>query len=192
MLQPLLRGEKVRLTAFRASDVDTFTSWYQDDRFVRLLQNSPAAPNTEQEWKQFYEGLPKRKNEFHFAVRPLEGDELLGWIGLDDVMWNHQVGWIVIGFGDAQNRGQGYGYDALSLLLRFAFNELNLHRVTLSVFEYNQPAIGLYEKIGFVREGTQREMLRRDGQRFDMYVYGLLEEEWRNRQKQHTPAPAAE
>jgi RimJ/RimL family protein N-acetyltransferase len=183
MLQPLLRGEKVRLTAFRSEDMETITGWYQDETFIRLLQSSPAMPLTEHEWKKFYEELPSLKNEFHFAVRPLEGDELLGWIGLDGVIWNHRTASVVIGFGEAKNREQGFGYDALSLLLRFAFEELNLHRVYLSVFEYNQRAIRLYEKIGFMREGTQREALLRNGRRYDAYNYAMLEREWRSRQQ---------
>ncbi len=189
MLQPLLRGEKVRLTAFRAADMETMTRWYQDENFIRLLQSSPAMPVTEHEWKQFYEDLPKLKNEFHFAVRPLESDDLLGWIGLDGVRWNHRTGSLVIGFGEAKNREQGYGYDALRLLLHFAFDELNLHRVFLSVFEYNKRAIRLYEKIGFILEGTQREALLREGQRYDVYNYAMLEHEWRSRQNASSIRP---
>jgi RimJ/RimL family protein N-acetyltransferase len=64
------------------------------------------------------------------------------------------------------------------LILRFAFHELNLHRVQLTVFEYNARAIALYERLGFRREGTYRETLLRDGKRFDMYLYGMLSHEW--------------
>ena len=88
------------------------------------------------------------------------------------------IGWVAIAFGDEANRGKGYGYEAMQLLLKFAFHELNLHRVQLTVFEYNIRAIRLYEKMGFVREGTQREFLQRDGRRYDMYFYGLLVHEW--------------
>jgi RimJ/RimL family protein N-acetyltransferase len=83
-----------------------------------------------------------------------------------------------MGFGDRQNWGKGYGTEAMRLALNFAFNELNLHRVQLSVFDYNERAIALYEKMGFVREGVYREYLQRDGKRYDMYLYGLLRREW--------------
>jgi RimJ/RimL family protein N-acetyltransferase len=66
----------------------------------------------------------------------------------------------------------------MELLLDFAFNEINLHRVFLTVFSYNQRAIRLYEKLGFQREGIYREHLQRDGQRFDMLHYGILRREW--------------
>ena len=74
--------------------------------------------------------------------------------------------------------GRIYGAEALGLALQFAFQELNLHRVQLTVFSYNQRAIALYEKLGFQREGIFREHLERDGTRFDMYLYGILRPEW--------------
>jgi RimJ/RimL family protein N-acetyltransferase len=67
----------------------------------------------------------------------------------------------------------------MRLALDYAFSELNLHRVQLTVFAYNARAIALYEKLGFVREGVYREFLHRDGVRYDMYLYGLLRREWR-------------
>ncbi len=63
--------------------------------------------------------------------------------------------------------------------MRFAFDEVNLRRLSLTVFAYNTRAIRLYEGMGFVREGTFREFLVRDGQPHDMLLYGLLEREWR-------------
>ncbi|MEL7657044.1 MAG: GNAT family protein, partial [Bacillota bacterium] len=68
--------------------------------------------------------------------------------------------------------------EALRLLLRYAFDELNLYRVQLTVFSYNPGAIRLYEKLGFVREGVFREAVHRDGARHDMILYGLLRREW--------------
>jgi RimJ/RimL family protein N-acetyltransferase len=64
-------------------------------------------------------------------------------------------------------------------VITFAFQELNLHRLQLSVFSYNQKAISLYERLGFKKEGTYREFLERDSKRFDMFLYGLLRHEWK-------------
>jgi RimJ/RimL family protein N-acetyltransferase len=66
----------------------------------------------------------------------------------------------------------------MRLLLHFAFGELNLRRVQLTVFSYNAAAIRLYEKLGFRREGAFREFVQRDGQLYDLYLYGLLRREW--------------
>jgi RimJ/RimL family protein N-acetyltransferase len=70
---------------------------------------------------------------------------------------------------------------ALHLLLRFAFAELNLFRVTANVAEYNQAAIALLQKFGFVQEVCRRKALERDGRRWDLYIFGLLSDEWRDR-----------
>jgi RimJ/RimL family protein N-acetyltransferase len=112
-------------------------------------------------------------------VRPLDENTLLGFVEIDGILWPHQVGWLSIAIGDPAHWGRGFGTEAMQLLLTFAFDELNLHRVQLTVFSYNERAIALYEKIGFQREGTFREFLRRDGLRHDMHLYGLLRREWR-------------
>jgi len=75
-------------------------------------------------------------------------------------------------------RRHGYGREAMHVGLNFVFNELNLYRVCLTVFSYNESAIALYEALGFTREGVYREHLERDGRRHDMYLYGLLRSEW--------------
>jgi RimJ/RimL family protein N-acetyltransferase len=66
----------------------------------------------------------------------------------------------------------------MNVILRFAFDELNLYRISLNVFEYNQRAIRSYEKVGFVVEGREREFLRRAGRCWDMIFMGILREEW--------------
>jgi RimJ/RimL family protein N-acetyltransferase len=62
--------------------------------------------------------------------------------------------------------------------LDFGFNELNFYRIQLNVISYNDVAINLYESIGFKKEGIYRNFILRDGKRYDMYLYGMLREEW--------------
>ncbi|WP_327991879.1 GNAT family protein [Heyndrickxia sporothermodurans] len=79
------------------------------------------------------------------------------------------------------DRGKGFGYEAMELALDFAFYELNLNRVQLTVFDYNQSAISLYKKLGFQQEGSYREFIHRNGKRHDMLLFGLLKREWESR-----------
>ena len=111
-------------------------------------------------------------------VRLVEGEELIGYAELDGILWTHRNCWIGIGIGRQDHWGLGYGKETMELILKFAFHELNLHRVQLSVFSYNDRAIALYEQLGFTKEGSFREHLERDGERYDMHLYGLLREEW--------------
>jgi RimJ/RimL family protein N-acetyltransferase len=83
-----------------------------------------------------------------------------------------------IGIGDRELWGKGYGTEAMKLMLRFAFQELNLRRVSLNTFEYNPRAVHSYEKAGFVHEGCERDWLHREGRRWDLIYMGILREEW--------------
>jgi RimJ/RimL family protein N-acetyltransferase len=74
----------------------------------------------------------------------------------------------------------------MGLALRFAFDELNLHRLQLTAFSYNERAVALYEKLGFRQEGVFREFLQRDGRRHDMILFGLLRHEWEQRSRQES------
>ena len=68
--------------------------------------------------------------------------------------------------------------DVMNVMLRYAFTEVNLKRVTLTVFEYNPRAIRSYEKAGFHHEGRLRGLLNREGKRYDELFMGILREEW--------------
>ncbi|HMB23344.1 MAG TPA: GNAT family protein, partial [Anaerolineales bacterium] len=99
------------------------------------------------------------------------------------IEWANGNGFIQLGIGAAEDRRKGYGTQALRMLLRFAFAELNLFRVTVHVPEYNEAAIALLQKFGFVQEVCRRKALERDARRWDLYVFGLLNDEWQS-QKQ--------
>lgn len=171
-------GPRVRLTAITKEDAPLLARWHNDAGFLRLLDARAAKPQTQDDVTKWLEEAQKAPNGFLFAVRPREGDELLGFVELDGILWNQGVAWLGIGVGERERWGQGIGGEALRLVLDFAFNELNLHRVQLTVFDYNDRAIALYEKLGFRREGVYREFLHREDRRHDMYLYGLLRREW--------------
>ncbi len=177
----LLRGSRVRLTALTQSDLPTVAQWHQNPEFLRLFDAFPAYPRTEAALAQWLDDRHKATDAFLFAIRTLDNDALIGYVELDGILWTHRVSGVSIAIGEAKHWGKGYGYEAMQLVLRFAFDELNLHRVQLTVFCYNERAIALYEKLGFQREGIHREHLQRDGKRHNMYLYGLLRSEWENR-----------
>ena len=177
----LLRGSRVRLTALTQSDLPTIVQWHQNPDFLRLFHALPAYPKTEAALTQWLDDTHKSTDTFLFAVRALDKAELIGYVELDRILWTHRVSGVSIAIGETKHWGQGYGYEVMQLALRFAFDELNLHRIQLTVFSYNKRAIALYEKLGFHREGVHREHLQRDGTRYDMYLYGLLRSEWAER-----------
>jgi RimJ/RimL family protein N-acetyltransferase len=174
----LWQGRLVRLAGLTKEDAREMARWRNDAGFLRLLDATAARPQSEEQLAKWIEDEHKNERSYQFAIRRLRDDVLVGQTGLDSILWSHGVAWLAIEIGDRSNWGKGFGHEAMTLLLAFGFRELNLHRIQLTVFSYNERAIELYERSGFRREGIYREFLHRDGERYDMYLYGLLCEEW--------------
>lgn len=172
---PLFRGELVRLTALLPEDKDAFARWSADAEYQRLLDLRPARPRGPESVME--NTVESGEKNVLFGIRTLAEDKLIGFGELDPNR-RDQYCWLGIGIGNREYWGKGYGTDAVRLLVAYAFRELNLYRVSLSVFEYNERAIRAYEKAGFVHEGRQRATIYRDGQRFDMLMMGILRPDW--------------
>jgi RimJ/RimL family protein N-acetyltransferase len=168
----------VRLAALTNADASVIAQWHQNADYMRLLDARPASPKNEGQIAEWIREGQRGRETFLFGIRTTAEDTLVGFVELGEVLWTHRNSWLAIGIGDPQQRGHGYGTEAMRLTLDFAFRELNLHRVQLTVFSYNTTAIALYERLGFQREGAYREFLERDGVRYDMFMYGLLRSEW--------------
>ena len=177
-MKNLLVGEKIMLTSINEEDVLEFQKWYNDVSFMRNYDIVSAIPKNIEDVKELVSDIRKSNTAYIFAVKNLQQKELIGVTGFEDISWNNGTALIYIGIGGEKHRGCGYGKEALKLTIEFGFEELNFHRIHLTVLEYNEPAIKLYEKLGFKREGVYREFIHRDGRRYDMYLYGLLRSEW--------------
>jgi RimJ/RimL family protein N-acetyltransferase len=181
----LLQGKLVRLTAEDSKPLAEFYArWSRDSEFWRLMDSGITRPLSNKAIEKFMEGMQEndRGRSFPFSVRTLEGDILIGDVGLDVVSWAGGDAFVGIALGDRACWGKGYGTDAMRVILRYGFQELNLRRVTLNVFEYNPRAIRSYEKAGFRHEGRMRRYLLRDEQRYDVLFMGILYEEWQANQ----------
>jgi RimJ/RimL family protein N-acetyltransferase len=165
-------------------DPEIESKWTHDSDFMRLMEINPARPLSAAMIKKQYEKLEKQieedKNLFHFMIRAKADDRLIGKAVIQWIEWTNGNGWIRLGIGAAEDRRKGYGTQVMQMLLRFVFAELNLFRVTAMVPEYNDGAIALLRKFGFTQEVCRRSALERDGRRWDLYVFGLLNEEWQN------------
>jgi RimJ/RimL family protein N-acetyltransferase len=180
-MNDLLRGELVYLTA-ETPDVlaKNFASWNLDTEWERLLDSDPPKLLSAKKWQEWLEkGLEKSdSDEFLWAIHRLEDDSLIGFIGLFNLYLQHGDSMVAIAVGDRKHWGHRYGTDAMRVMLRYSFLELNLRRVGLIVFEYNPRAIRSYEKAGFINEGRVRGAMQRDGRRWDFLYMGILRNEW--------------
>lgn len=180
-MNDVLTGTLVRLAAFDPEEMSkAFTRWDLNSEYVRLL-NSSARPMqsaiSAAKWMEKEVGEMSLASYF-FSIRTLAEDRLIGHLNLDVVGWPGRDAFVGLGIGETDSWGRGYGTDGMNVLLRFAFTEINLRRVSLSVFEYNPRAIRSYEKAGFRHEGHMRQYLNREGRRWNELFMGILREEW--------------
>ncbi len=183
----LFHGERVRLTALTAADLPDIARWFDDAEFQRLFDSSIAQPKSRETLERWLNEVTTDDKTVAFATRLLDGQAPIGYVALDDIEWQHGTASISLGIGDRRYWEQGYGRETLALLVHYAFQELNLHRVEATVFDYNPRSLALFEKAGFQREGVYRELVLRDGQRHDLMLYGLLRREWLARQPGEEP-----
>ena len=184
-MKDLLKGKLVHLAAVDPEEVGKhFSSWNRDSEFKRLLDSDPPRLHSAKAIKDWLEKELGGQGEdmAWFTIRAVADDQLLGDINLGLTRWNSRDAFVGLGIGPRDFWGKGYGTEAMQLILQYAFLELNLDRVTLNVFEYNQRAIRSYEKAGFQHEGRQRGALLREGKRWDMLYMSVLRKEW---SKQH-------
>jgi len=161
--------------------------WTHDAEFMRLMELKPIRPLSPASVKKQYESIEKEmeedKNLFYFTIRAREDDRFIGKAVVEWIDWANGNGFIRLGIGAEEDRRKGYGSQALSMLLRYSFGELNLFRVTAVTPAYNEGAIRLFQKFGFMEEIRRRKAMHRDGEFWDILSFGLLNSEWQEQQK---------
>ncbi len=158
----MLEGRLVRLRAFEQSDLDANHAFVNDFETLKgMLSGLPLPASYADERRWLDQQTSYTRGEYQFAVEDGGGD-LVGRCGLIRVDWKNRLGEIGIMIGTPY-RGRGYGTEAMELLCRFAFREMNLHKLKVSVFAFNKAAIRCYEKNGFVQEGLLKAEIFRDG-----------------------------
>ncbi len=180
-MNDIFTNKLVRLSAVDPEEMSkAFSRWNRDSEFTRLLNMSVQplrSPKAIQKWMDEEMGEPSPM-EFLFTIRTLDENKLVGGLSLDVIDWSMRDSFVGIFIGEREHWGKGYGTDAMRTLLRYAFTELNLWRVSLGVFQYNPRAIRSYEKVGFCHEGRTRQYLKHEGKRWDILYMGILREEW--------------
>lgn len=177
--EPMVQHGAVYLRPAERSDVPMFVEWFSDWRTVRTLGlRAPISIASEEQW--FERMLADQgKGRYLFVTCLLEDDRPVGNIGLYDLdPYNGGAG-LGIAIASPEDRGRGLGSDALRAMLGFAFGQLRLERVWLDVYDINPGARRVYERAGFVHEGTLRRAVYRDGRYLDVIRMAILADEWR-------------
>ena len=179
----LFEGKLIRLAPIdHEKDPEVESRWTHDLTLMRSLSQKAAMPLSVAQMKKRYEAIEKEVDEskklFHFTIRSKADDRLLGFVRIEWIEWTHGTGNLKMAIGDQADRSKGYGSEALRLILRFAFSELNLYRLTAIFGSDNLGALNFLQKFGFVEEVRRRKALMRDGQTWDVIHMRLLRDEW--------------
>jgi RimJ/RimL family protein N-acetyltransferase len=182
LYRPLFRGELIRLSPFDLDrDTPVELAWYSDTELLALVEREPVRPLTPAAIKKAHTEEAKDTRSYAAAIRTLEDDRLVGRAALKHIDHSMGNGLASLMIGAAADRNRGYGTEALHLLLRYAFDELNLTRLGAEVIEYNAGARRWLERAGFVLEVQQREALYRAGRYWDLLSMGILAQDWQGR-----------
>lgn len=166
-----LEGEHVYLSPMNPDDAETFVKWLNNPEINEYLNIRNSLINLSGE-KEFLEKYCKE--EFNLSIVRCDNDEMIGNIALKDIDYKNGFTELGIFIGEVENLGKGYGSEAINLLTNYAFKELRLHTVYLTVFDNNPRAKRAYEKCGFVEFGRRHEALFQDGKYHDLIYMELI------------------
>jgi RimJ/RimL family protein N-acetyltransferase len=174
----MLIGEKVKLVPLDSKNIPIFLKWINDIEITQfLLINRPTTREEEEAW---FATIKEKKDTYYFSIIVKNEETLIGNCSFD-VDWKNRVGNVGILIGEKEYHNQGYGTEALNLVNKFAFEELNMNRMELTVHAFNVRAQQCYKKVGFKEEGRRRQAIFAHGKHHDSILMSILQEEWKER-----------
>lgn len=165
-----VEGPHVYLSPINPEDYELYTKWLNDPEISILLGNDNIISLPGE--KAFLGKMAEEPG--NFAIVRNSDDQLLGNASLMSIDHRHSHATCGIFLGDQGNLGQGYGSEAMALLVAYGFDELNLRNIRLHAFSYNQRAIHAYEKVGFQRVGVLRQAHFARGAFHDEVIMDIL------------------
>jgi RimJ/RimL family protein N-acetyltransferase len=173
----MLDGKLVRLRALEPADAERAYKWINDREVTRFLM--ARYPYSMEFEKEFLANASKDNGfgEVRLAIETRDGIHI-GICGLHRGRPEDRHAELGIMIGEKDYQSNGYGTDTVMTLVRFAFEQMNLNKVSLGVFDFNERAQAVYRKCGFVEEGHAREEYYQDGRYCDIVRMGLLRREF--------------
>jgi [ribosomal protein S5]-alanine N-acetyltransferase len=172
-----LSSENIYLRLLTLSDVnENYLSWLQDDE---VMAGIATTGYTLDNLKAYVESRIQNPSTVFLAICDRESNKHIGNVKLDFYDEKANVSELGLLIGDKNYWGKGIGFEACRLIMTYGFNEKKLRKIYLAVYENNPLAKKLYEKLGFVLEGTLRKHVAVKGQYFDKYLMGIFKEEFK-------------
>lgn len=176
-----IAGSRIYLRGIKESDLECMSQWSNDSEVTQYMVMG-AVPNSGPiycSWKSVdeeYQLLQKSDMDVVFAILERKYGNVIGLIGLYDICWVPRHAELRIVIGERDCFGLGYGTEAILLVVKYAFEKLNLNKVHLGVNAENVRAIKAYKKAGFVEEGVLREHIYRNGRYYDAVMMCAIRE----------------
>ena len=172
-----LEGERIYLRPVGQEDAEGYFRMLFNPEMRRLTGTRQAF--TLEGIRRYIDGKTGDASTVLLLIALRDSDEVIGDIALQDIDPANRNANIRIAIDSEEHLGKGFGPESMRLLLEYGFGILNLHRIELQVFGYNVRAIKAYEKVGFKREGVQRDALYYNHRYHDSVVMSMLEDEFR-------------
>ncbi len=170
-------GEKCYLSPCSLDDAAQFTAWDTDLEVALPLGDEAYTPYSVEKMRDIIDDILKKQAHL-FGIVDLKTDALLGRCMMFDIDQINRSAMLGIVIGEKDHWGQGYGQDAMKLLLDYGFNLLNLNSIMLGTFAFNQRAIHCYKKVGFKEIGRRRQARIIGQKKFDGILMDILAEEF--------------
>jgi RimJ/RimL family protein N-acetyltransferase len=176
----MYEGQKVRLREYRKEDIPLRLAYINDPEIAQNLTPDIPYPMTLHEEEKWFDSITAVSDTYKFAIETLTDNRFIGGCSISNVDWRNSVATIGIFIGSKVHRGNGYGSDAIKILMNFIFLQMNINKIKLTVYSYNKAAIKCYEKCGFKIEGVLRQEIFKDGKYYDKIAMGILKSEHLN------------
>ncbi len=172
-----IEGTQVVLRRHVPANLRAFERWYSDPDVARLTRYQDG-PMRRDEIERFFAARVVGPDSLALAVHVKATGRLVGTCAFSQLDADNGSALYHITIGEKDVWGRGYGTEATRLMLAHAFDTLGLHRVALSVFEFNTRAVRSYRRCGFQLEGRAREAIWREGRWWDEISMSILEPDW--------------
>jgi diamine N-acetyltransferase len=174
---PFLVGDRVYLRATEPEDLPLICTWANDPEIRKLT--GEVLPMSMGQATEFLGKISTEKERVWFSVVLRENDRVIGEAGLLRMFHFWRTTDLTLIIGEKDCWGKGYGTEAILLLLDYAFGYLNFHRVAVGVVGFNQRALQFYQKVGFKKEGVERDGYYYEHHYHDFVMMSILENEFR-------------
>lgn len=173
-----IKGKQIYLRAMEREDMPLYQNMMNDSHISQEVVGwGPLVSSFQQ--NSWYESAVNDRHSQRFTIALCEDDMAVGTIILSDIDWQRRSAVHSIKLHRDCPKHKGIGTDALLTSMKYAFDEMNLHRLETTQIDYNKASLGLYEKCGWKREGVLRKAVYRNGSYHDVIMTSILEDEYR-------------